>query len=440
VTSLAVGSTQPSTRGRVSKRELRALFSGTLGNTIEYYEFSLYGLAAVLVFPKIFFSEVGATAGTLLSLTTFIVAYVARPFGGLVLGHFGDKLGRKRTLIAALMIMGIATACIGLLPTYGQVGLWAPVLLVVLRVIQGISIGGEWSGSVLMALEHAHPGRRTFFGALIASGLAWGTLIANGAFLLISQLPEEDFLAWGWRLPFLFSALLVGLCLYIRIRLDESPEFKAVVDGKTDSEPAAIPVLEVVRKHRLTVLLVLLLIPGLGMTYFLATVFSLTYATWAGLDRTTMLTGIIVAQFVLGIGTPLIGLLADKTGKRRPILLVSFIGIACASWAWFALVNTASTSLILLGFAILFAPYAAAYATMPATIGHVFPTAVRFTGVALGYNLGTMLGSATSPLIAAALLVATGSWIPVAVYMTLGALIALGAAFGLRERYVVGGE
>lgn len=436
MSSLARGDELTHSSDRVTPQERRALFSGTLGNTIEFYEFSLYGLAAAIVFPQVFFSEVEGTAATLLSLATFIVAFLARPLGGLVFGHFGDKLGRKGTLVAALLLMGVTTTCIGLLPTSAQIGVWAPVLLVLLRIAQGISMGAEYSGSLLMALEHAHPKRRTFFGALLSSGIAWGTLIANGLFLLITQLPEESFLSWGWRIPFLLSALLVLFCMYLRLNLQESPEFTAAVEEEPEAGKASAPVVEVLRKHTLTTLLVILLIPGLGMTYFSATVFSLTYAESVGIDRDSVLTGIIVAQLVLGVGMPAIGLLADRTGKRREILLASFVGIAAVAWLWFTLLNTDSPLLIALGFSVYFAPYAAAYATMPATIAHVYPPGVRFTGVALGYNVGTMVGSATAPLIAMALYETTGSWVPVAGYLSVGALVAMGAAFGLRERFV----
>lgn len=369
-------------------------------------------------------------------MATFIVAFVARPLGGIVFGHFGDKLGRKGTLVTALLMMGIATTLIGLLPSSAQIGVWAPLLLVLLRVVQGISMGAEYSGSLLMALEHAHPKRRTFYGALLSSGLAWGTLIANGLFLLVSQLPEESFLGWGWRIPFLVSALLVLFCLYLRLNRDESPEFQAVAEEKAETVEKSVPIVEVLRRHWLTSLLVIILIPGLGMVYFSATVFSLTYATSVGIDRDSMLTSIIIAQVVLGIGMPLFGWIADRTGLRRPILLGGFLGIAAVTWVWFALLNTNSFPLIALGFCIYFLPYSAAYATMPATIAHVFPPEVRFTGVALGYNVGTMVGSATAPLVAMGLYSATGSWWPVAVYLTCGALLAMGATVFLRERYI----
>ncbi|MFE7423505.1 MFS transporter [Rhodococcus sp. NPDC057529] len=425
------------TASRLGAQERRALFSGTLGNAIEYYEFSIYGLTAAVVFNKLFFPNAGGLTGTVLSLGTFLIAFIARPVGGIVFGHFGDRLGRKGTLIVSLVMMGGATTAIGLLPTYGQIGMWAPILLVVMRLIQGVSMGGEYSGSLLMVLEHARVNRRTLIGAVVSSGLAWGTLAGNGFFLLVSQLPEDAFVSWGWRIPFLSSGVLVTVCLYIRMRIDETPEFAAAVEqAEASDEKIRTPLVEVLRKHKMSTLLVILILPGMGLTYYLATVFSLVYANQVGLDRSHVITGIIVAQVILGVGMPLFGWLADATGRRRLILISGFIGIAVAGWIWLALLSTNNPIWITVGFAILFIPYSAAYATFPATAAHAFPAIARFTGLALAYNVGSLALSATSPLIALALFENYGTWASTAVYLSGGALVSMLAAVAIKERYI----
>jgi MFS family permease len=424
-------STPPQPPRRISSQERRALISGVVGNSLEYYEFAVYGLAAALVFKDIFFSNVSSTTGTLLSFGTFAVAFVARPIGALAFGHFGDKLGRKKMLIITLSLMGGATFCIGLLPTYAEIGLWAPALLVALRLIQGFSLGGELGGSVLMAIEHAYPTRRGFFGALVQSGIGWGTLLANIVFLGISQLPDDQFLSWGWRIPFLLSAVIVGVCMFIRLRLDESPEFTAT---KAVEAVAKVPLGEVLKKHGWTVLGVALMIPGSGVLYYVATVFSLTYATGAGISRDAILTAVLIVNVVLIIGIPSWGLLQDIVGRRN-IFLASYIGMGAAAWIWLPLLNTGSTALIILGFVILFIPHTANNAALPATFAHAFPAKVRYSGLAVGYNLGTLIASALAPLIASWLYTSTGSWVSIAIYIGAANVISLVAAIFTRERF-----
>jgi MFS family permease len=416
---------------RLGTQERRALISGVAGNSIEYYEFAVYGVAAALVFKDVFFPNVNASTGLLLSMATFAVAFIARPIGALVFGNFGDKLGRKKMLIVTLSLMGGATFCIGLLPTYTQIGLWAPALLVVLRLLQGFSLGGEYGGSVLMALEHAYPRRRGFFGAIVQSGIGWGTLLANIVFLGVSQLPDDQFLAWGWRIPFLLSAVLVGICMYIRLQLDESPEFEATKKAQAVSK---VPLGELLKKHGWTVLGVALMIPGSGVLYYVATVFSLTYAGTRGINRDAILTAVLIVNVVLVIGIPAWGWLTDIVG-RRVIFLTSFIGMGAAAWIWLPLLNTGTTALVILGFIILFIPHTANNAALPATFAHAFPAKVRYSGLAVGYNLGTLIASALAPLIAVWLLDTTGSWVSIALYISGANLISFIAAIFVRERF-----
>jgi MFS family permease len=421
----------PEAPHRLGTQERRALIAGVTGNSIEYYEFAVYGVAAALVFKDVFFPNVSSSTGILLSMATFAVAFIARPIGALVFGNFGDKLGRKKMLIITLSLMGGATFCIGLLPTYTQIGLWAPVLLVVLRLLQGFSLGGEYGGSVLMALEHAYPRRRGFFGAIVQSGIGWGTLLANIVFLVVSQLPDDQFLAWGWRIPFLLSAVLVGICMYIRLQLDESPEFTATKKAQAVSK---VPLGELLKKHGWTVLGVALMIPGSGVLYYVATVFSLTYAGTEGINRDAILTAVLIVNVVLVIGIPAWGWLTDIVG-RRVIFLTSFIGMGAAAWIWLPLLNTGTTALVILGFIILFIPHTANNAALPATFAHAFPAKVRYSGLAVGYNLGTLIASALAPLIAVWLLDTTGSWVSIALYISGANLISFTAAVFVRERF-----
>jgi metabolite-proton symporter len=420
-------STRPGTRNHARK----VLISSLIGSTIEWYEFFIYGTAASLVFDQLFFPEFDPLVGTLLALSTFAIAFIARPIGGVVFGHFGDRIGRKSMLVLTLTLMGGATFAIGLLPTFEQVGVAAPLLLVLLRLIQGFSLGGEYGGAVLMSVEHASPGKRGFFGAVVNTGAGWGLLLANLVFLIVDQLPEDDFQSWGWRVPFLLSAILVVLGLFIRLKLAESPDFEAV---KETGSVRKIPVVEVLRKHPSLVVLMCLSYLSAGVTFYVGTVFSLTYGTQqVGLSRSTLL-GLVIAVNVLTIITiPFFGWLSDRVNRKR-IFLAGVVGMAALPYAWFALLGSGELALMLLGFLLLFLPYAANYGVMPTFFAHVFPTGVRYTGLSIGYTLGTVLGSGLAPIIATFLLDKTGSWPAIALYMTGAGVLSFVAALFLHER------
>ena len=419
-------------RSANSNRASRVLIASLIGSTVEWYEFFIYGTAASLLFNDLFFPEFDPLVSSLLALSTFAIAFAARPIGGVVFGHFGDRVGRKSMLVITLTMMGVATFAIGLLPTYAQIGAAAPVLLVLLRLIQGFSLGGEYGGAVLMSVEHAGAGKRGFFGAVVNTGAGWGLLLANLMFLVVSQLPEESFRSWGWRVPFLASAVLVALGLFIRLKLAESPDFEAV---KQSGAVRKAPVIEVLRRHTLLVALVCLAYLSSGVTFYVGTVFSLAYGTGQlDVDRSTLL-GLVTAVNVLTIvGIPFFGWLSDRM-NRRVIFLAGIVGMATLPYAWFALLGTASTALMLLGFLILFIPYAANYGVMPTFFSHVFPAPVRYTGLSIGYTLGTVVGSGLAPIIATFLLGATGGWLAVALYMTGTGVISFVAALFLHERY-----
>ncbi|MFC5824695.1 MFS transporter [Nonomuraea insulae] len=409
----------------------RVVLASLAGTTIEWYEFFIYGTAAVLVFDKLFFPSYDDLVGSLLSLSTFALAFVARPIGGALFGHFGDRLGRKSMLVVTLCLMGGATLCIGLLPTYETIGVAAPVLLVLLRVVQGLSLGGEYGGAVLMSVEHAARERRGFFGALVNTGAAWGLLLANLVFLLTSQLSDDAFMAWGWRVPFLLSAVLVGLGLVIRLKLAESPDFQEV---RERGEVRKTPIAEVLTKHWPRVLLMCLAYIPAGATFYIATVYSLSYGEkQLGLDRDMILELVLLVNvFTIG-AIPFFGWLSDRVDRKR-IFWMSIVVMAALPYVWFSAFQSGSFWLMLLGFIALFIPYAANYGTMPTFFAHVFPPAVRYTGMSVGYTLGTVFGSGLAPIIATSLYDSTGSWLAIAIYMTAVGVAGTVAALFLTER------
>lgn len=422
--------TPPPTTGSNSAN--RVVLASLAGTTIEWYEFFIYGTASALVFPKLFFPEFDPVVGTLLSLSSFAMAFVARPIGGAIFGHFGDRVGRKSMLVITLSMMGIATLGIGLLPTYATIGVAAPVLLVLLRVLQGLSLGGEYGGAVLMSVEHAGERRRGFFGGLVNTGAAWGLLLANAVFLILAQLPESSFNVWGWRIPFLISVVLVVLGLAIRLKLAESPEFTHV---KHTSAVRQAPLIDVFARHWRPAVLIMLAYASAGVTFYIGTVYSLSYGeARLTVDRSTLLTLIIIVNAANIIGLPFFGWLSDRV-NRRTIFLVGIIGMTITPYLWFLGLESGRFALMLAGFILLFLGYMANYGTMPTFFSYVFPASIRYTGLSIGYTFGTIVSSAIAPIIAAAIFGATGSWVPIALYMSGVGIVSAIATLFLRERY-----
>ncbi|AGP51750.1 hypothetical protein M271_00555 [Streptomyces rapamycinicus NRRL 5491] len=404
-----------------------------IGTAVEFYDFSIYGVAASLVFSHLFFPDVGDFLGTLLSLSTFAIAFIARPIGAAVFGHFGDRVGRKGTLFITLMTMGVATVGIGLLPTYSQVGILAPVLLVVLRLAQGFSLGGEQAGAMLMSVESAMEKRRGMFGAFVNSGAGWGLLLANLVYLAMSRLPRDAFRSWGWRVPFLLSAVLVVVGLFIRLRLEESPEYKEV---KQEGAVRRLPIVEVFKAHWKQVILLAFGLLASGVSYYIAIVFSLSYGVTAlGQADGTMLSLVLWMTGLMITLVPLIGWLSDRWGmaSRRLIFIGSSVALMGTSFLWFALLQTRQYGLMLLGFVILFVAYCANIAVTPTFFALAFPAQVRYSGMAMGFTLGTVIGASIAPLVATALQDATGSWVGVASYMSGAAFLAAISGVLLRE-------
>lgn len=402
-----------STGVRVSP--LRVAVASFIGTTVEFYDFLIYGTAAALVFPKLFFPQASPAAGILLSFATFGVGFIARPLGGIVFGHFGDRIGRKRMLVYSLVGMGVSTVPIGLLPSYAQIGLAAPVLLTVLRLCQGFAVGGEWGGATLMAVEHASADRRGFYGAFPQMGAPAGTASATLAFFLASQLPDAQFLAWGWRLPFLFSAALIVIGLVIRLKLTESPEFAAVVQN---SAVRRMPIVEAFRRHWRQIVLVAGAYLSQGVFAYICVAYLVSYATTAaGIDRTAALFGVFVAALVAVAAYPAFGAWSDVVGRKR-LFLVGVALMAASVFPVFALIDTGSALLfgvaLVLVFGLAMAPAAG---VTGALFSLAFDADVRYSGVSIGYTLSQVLGSAFAPTIAAALYAAAQSSDSIAWYL-----------------------
>ncbi|MGC5019348.1 MFS transporter [Micromonospora sp. DT47] len=403
------------------------MVSSLIGTTIEWYDFFLYGSAAALVFNKVFFPGFDPLVGTILAFATYAVGFVARPLGGLVFGHFGDKVGRKKMLVLSLLIMGIATFAIGLLPTYSAVGLLAPILLVVFRLLQGFAVGGEWGGAILIVAEHGEAERRGFWSSWPQAGVPGGSLLAVGVlFLLASTMDDAAFEAWGWRVPFLLSALLVVVGLYIRVSISESPVFqRAQAEMKRSQVRQKAPILQVLRRYRREVLIAMGARFVENVSYYIFTVFVLTYATTeVGLTRGTALNAVLIASAVQFVTIPLLGALSDRIG-RRPLYLAGAIGVGIWGFAFFALIDTKSFAAITLAVTAGLVLHAMMYGPQAAYFAELFATSVRYSGASIGYQLASVFAGSLAPIIAVALLARYGSSTPISIYLAASAVITI---------------
>jgi MFS transporter, MHS family, shikimate and dehydroshikimate transport protein len=369
-----------------------------IGTTIEWYDFFLYGTAAALVFDKIFFPTFDPFMGRLTSLATYSIAFVARPLGGIIIGHYGDRIGRKSMLVLTLLIMGIATFLIGMLPTYNQFGPAAAVLLVLLRIAQGFGVGGEWGGAILMAVEHAPPGKRGFYGSWPQIGVPAGLLLSTIVFIPFSRLPEETFLSWGWRIPFLLSLVLVLVGLIIRVRIIETPAFSRMKEQRQESRQ---PIVEVLQHYPREVLVAMGARLAENGAFYLYTVFVLVYAVQhVGMDRNIVLTGILIAAAVELVTIPFFGALSDWVG-RRPVYLFGAITTAVLAYPFFRMMDTGSPWLVRLALLLALAVgHAAMYAPQGTFFSELFGARVRYSGASLGAQLASVLAGGLSPIIA----------------------------------------
>jgi metabolite-proton symporter len=414
-----------------SRNVRRVAAASAIGTTIEWYDFFIYGTAAATVFGPRFFPQVSPTAGTLAAFATFGVGFVARPIGGIVMGHFGDRVGRKSVLVWSLMLMGVSTLGIGLLPDYEQIGIWAPALLVLCRLVQGFALGGEWGGAVLMAVEHAPMERRGFYGSVVALGLPLGIFLSNAVFLVAAvAIDPAAFVAWGWRVPFLASIILVGVGLFIRVGLHETPAFAEV---QRHGSTRRLPLVDVLRGSGMTMLLAAGSYTGISALGYVVLVYYVSYATRVlGLPLPTVLALLLVAAALFGIAVLTFARWSDRIGRRR--LMVWGNG-ALVVWAaaFFPLLDTRSVPLVGLALAVMLVLQGAYIGTQPAVFAELFPASIRYSGASLSNTLGTILGGAPAPFIAAALFDAYGTSAAVGAYITAMAAVSWLSALGLRE-------
>jgi metabolite-proton symporter len=397
---MSASSVGPGVRQPSSVR--RVVVASLVGTSLEWYDFFIYGTAAALVFNQLFFPTFEPLVGTLLAFTTFAVGFVARPLGGIVFGHYGDKVGRKNVLVATLLLMGIATFLIGLMPTYATIGVWAPILLVFLRFLQGLGLGGEWGGAVLMTLESGDRSKRGLNASWPQVGVPIGLLLANGMLSLMGAVTsDEAFLAWGWRVPFLLSGVLVLVGLWIRLTIAESPAFEQV---EAKQVKARAPIVDVLLSYPRQVLLAIGARIGVDVAFYLFVLFITTYiVTYLGLPQSYALNAVLIAATFQVVFIPLFGALSDRIG-RRPVYLAGAIGAAAWTFVFFALLDTGSFALIVLAAVVALLLHAAMYGPQASFIAEMFPTQVRYSGASMGYQLAGVIGGALAPIIATALL------------------------------------
>jgi len=411
----------------------RVVLSSLIGATIEWYDFFLYGVVAGIVFNKLYFPPGDPLVGTLLAYTTFAVGFVTRPLGGVIFGHFGDRIGRKSVLITTLMIMGVATFLIGLIPTYAQIGVWAPILLLLLRVFQGIGLGGEWGGAVLMTFENAPPGKRGFYASIPQIGLAIGLCLASGLVALLSStLSDAEFLAWGWRVAFLVSVVMVGVGLYIRLKVLETPEFEQL---KARNAQSKLPFADMIRQYPRNVLL------GMGARYIdgvffnILGVFVIGYlANTLKIPRTTALLGVSFAALVMIATIPFFGALSDRVGRRRTYAIGSIVTALSSFAAFYLMTPTAPTIVIWLAIIVPFGVlYASVYGPEAALFCELFDPRVRYTGISFVYQFSGIFASGITPLVATALL-AQGNGTPwlICGYVLFAGIVSAVCALAIR--------
>lgn len=396
----------------------RVALSSLLGTAIEYYDFLVYGTMSALVFGVVFFPDSNPAVATIAAFGTLAAGYVARPVGGILFGHFGDRLGRKSMLVLTMVMMGAASFLIGLLPTYAAVGVAAPILLVALRVIQGIAIGGEWGGATLMVTEHAEAHRRGFWNGVMQMGSPIGSLLSVAVVTVITLLPDDDLLSWGWRIPFLISVLLLAIGIYVRLSITESPVFEAA--RRAPAGPPTVPLLEVVRTPRTLVLACAAGIGPFALTALIST-YMISYATAIGYHRTDVMTALIFTSLTGLVAIPVFSAFSDRVG-RRLVMVCGALGIIGYAWPFYALVDSRSQLWLTVAMVLAQIIQSMMYAPLGALFSEMFGTTVRYTGASMGYQLAALLGAGFTPLIASSLHTVEVSRQP---------LVALAAACGL---------
>ena len=378
----------------------RVALSSLLGTAIEYYDFLVYGTMSALVFGLVFFPDSDPAVATIAAFGTLAAGYVARPLGGILFGHFGDRVGRKSMLVLTMVLMGASSFLIGALPAYATIGVAAPILLVLLRVVQGIAIGGEWGGATLMVTEHADADRRGFWNGLMQMGSPIGSLLSVGVVTIVTLLPDADLLSWGWRVPFLVSLLLLGLGVYVRLSVTESPVFQAASRDVRTAHTAP-PFVQVLRRPRTLILACAVGIGPFALTALIST-YMISYATAIGYHRTDVMTALIFTSLTGLVAIPLFSALSDFLG-RRVVMLAGAIGIVVYAWPFYALIDLRSQGYLILAMVIAQIIQSMMFAPLGALFSEMFGTAVRYTGASMGYQLAALLGAGFTPLIASSL-------------------------------------
>ncbi|MGE7685903.1 MFS transporter [Peribacillus simplex] len=415
------------------KQMRRILIASLVGSSIEWFDYFLYGTVSALVFNQLFFVNEDPTIGLLLSYASFALAFFIRPFGGVIFSHIGDRIGRKKTLVLTLSLMGVATFGMGLLPTYQAVGIWAPILLITLRLVQGLGIGGEWGGALLLAVEYAPAEKRGLFGAIPQMGVTIGMLLGTIALSIMTQLPENAFITWGWRIPFIFSALLVFFGLWIRKGIDETPSFKKV---KESGEVPKLPIVETLKNYWREVLIAVGAKVVETAPFYIFSTFVVSYATSnLGFSRTATLTAVMIATIITTILIPFMGKLSDTIGRKK-LFIGGTVGMALFAFPYFWLLEQKSVPLLIvatvIGLGVIWAPITAVLGTM---FSEIFDAKIRYTGITLGYQIGAALAGGTAPLVATALLNRfNNSYVPVAIYIIFASVLSLAAIWAVKDR------
>ena len=420
---------QSATDRRVEAR--RVALASAIGTTIEWYDFFIYGTAAAVVFAPQFFPQVSALAGTLASFATFAIGFGARPLGGIVMGHFGDRVGRKSTLVWCLLLMGVATFGIGLLPGYASIGVWAPTLLVFLRFLQGFALGGEWGGAVLMSVEHAPKGKRGLFGSFVALGLPAGIILSNLVFLAASTIVSpQQFASWAWRVPFLASGVLVAVGLFVRLKVEESPIFEEM---RRSRSMRRMPVVDVFRSEARAVLLAAGSYLSISATGYLVIVYFVTYATRNLQFSLPVTLGILLlAALLFAVSILFFAKRSDIVGRRRMMRWSCGI-LVIASLLFFPLIDTRSVPLAVVAVCFMLVVQGMYIGPQAAVFAELFPSTFRYSGASLSITLGTLLGGAITPFVAAALYSAFGSSVAVTIYAVVLSVVSWLCALGLKE-------